>query len=69
MKLESSELCSNLPNEFSRFNLRFLPIRYFDYIKKLGFKSTPDYKYILALFEKVATKQGIKIDKKFDWIE
>lgn len=38
IKLE--DLCSDMPVEFQKF---------IDYIKRLNFKSTPDYKYLRSL--------------------
>jgi len=42
--IESKILCKDLPNEF---------VKYFEYIRKLQFRSHPDYNYIKNLFKKV----------------
>ncbi|CAD8136875.1 unnamed protein product [Paramecium octaurelia] len=58
MELETKDLCKGLPIEIQR---------YMDYVQKLKFPSTPDYKYLLSLFQKIAQQQGFQLDKKFDW--
>ena len=60
IKLESSELCKDLPLEFCR---------YFDFVKKMHFKSQPDYKYLSQLFKRIAVQNGIQYDWVFDWTE
>ena len=36
-KIDTSELCKDLPIEFAR---------YMDFVRKLSFKAQPDYKYL-----------------------
>ena len=50
MKIDSHDLCKDLPIEFGR---------YFDFIKKMQFKTQPDYKYLAQLFKRVAVQNGI----------
>jgi hypothetical protein len=47
-----------MPSEFAK---------YFDYVKKLTFKETPDYDYLNNLFFKIYQKNGFTPEKKFDW--
>ncbi|CAD8141347.1 unnamed protein product [Paramecium pentaurelia] len=58
IELETKDLCKGLPNEIQR---------YMDYVQKLKFTSTPDYKYLFSLFQKIAQQQGFQLDRKFDW--
>ncbi|CAK60344.1 unnamed protein product (macronuclear) [Paramecium tetraurelia] len=58
MELEMKELCKGLPNEFQR---------YMDYVQKLKFAASPDYKYLFSLLQKMAQQNGINFDRKFDW--
>ncbi|CAD8047734.1 unnamed protein product [Paramecium primaurelia] len=58
IELEAKDLCKGLPNEIQR---------YMDYVQKLKFTSTPDYKYLFSLFQKIAQQQGFQLDRKFDW--
>ncbi|CAD8047356.1 unnamed protein product [Paramecium primaurelia] len=60
MELELKDLCKGLPSEFQR---------YLDYVYKLKFTSTPDYKYLLDLFQKIAKQNNISFDRKFDWMD
>lgn len=43
--------------------------RYIDYVQKLKFNSTPDYKHLLSLFQKIAVSNNFTLDRKFDWLE
>ncbi|CAD8144219.1 unnamed protein product [Paramecium octaurelia] len=58
MELDTKDLCRGLPTEIQR---------YMDYVQKLKFTSTPDYKYLFSLFQKIAQQQGFQMDRKFDW--
>ncbi|CAD8139024.1 unnamed protein product [Paramecium pentaurelia] len=58
MEIEMRELCKGLPTEFQR---------YMDYVQKLKFAATPDYKYLFSIFQKIASQNGINFDRKFDW--
>ncbi|CAD8044331.1 unnamed protein product [Paramecium primaurelia] len=60
MELELKDLCKGLPIEF---------YRYMDYVYKLKFASTPDYKYLLGLFQRIAQQNNINFDRKFDWMD
>ncbi|CAD8082907.1 unnamed protein product [Paramecium primaurelia] len=59
-KTEISELCKDVPSEFAEI---------FNYLKKLEFKSEPDYKYMLSLILKAATNNHIILDKLFEWTD
>ncbi|CAD8077027.1 unnamed protein product [Paramecium sonneborni] len=58
MEIEMRELCKGLPLEFQK---------YMDYVQKLKFQTTPDYKYLFQLFQKIASQNGFNLDRKFDW--
>lgn len=45
MKLELMEICEGLPVEFIWF-INSIKFRYLDYVRKLSFKSLPDYKHL-----------------------
>ncbi|KAI5301354.1 casein kinase I [Ascosphaera atra] len=55
-----SELCENLPDEFSQYLL---------YVRNLGFEDTPDYDYLRSLFTKALEGTGEVEDGMYDWIE
>jgi casein kinase I family protein HRR25 len=44
-------------------------VRFLDYVRKMHFKSQPDYKYLQLLFRKAAQANDILYDSKFDWLE
>lgn len=44
MRIKTSELCKDLPIEFAK---------YLEYVKKLSFKSQPDYSYLRNIFIKL----------------
>ncbi|CAD8063348.1 unnamed protein product [Paramecium sonneborni] len=54
------ELCNDCPQEF---------YLYFQYVKQLEYKSTPDYRYLHSLFEQISINGGFKNDKRLDWTE
>ncbi|CAD8152447.1 unnamed protein product [Paramecium pentaurelia] len=54
------ELCKDCPQEF---------YQYFQYVKQLQYKSTPDYRYLHSLFEQLSITNGFKHDKRLDWTE
>ena len=62
IKLEISEenLCKGLPNEF---------IDYMKYVKKLEFEQEPNYEYLNDLFISILSKNEIKRNISFFWIE
>ncbi|CAG2111637.1 unnamed protein product [Medioppia subpectinata] len=51
-------LCAALPTEF---------VAYLEYCRRLGFKSTPDYRYLRRLFRTLAHNKGYAYDNDFDW--
>jgi serine/threonine protein kinase len=61
-KIIASELTSNLPNEFKE---------YIEYVKKLEFKSEPDYSYLKNLFLKILfNKYNTKeILLDYEWLD
>ncbi|CAD8205423.1 unnamed protein product [Paramecium octaurelia] len=58
MKTEVAELCKDIPSEFAEI---------LNYLKKLEFKSEPDYKYMKSLILKAASNNQIIMDKVFEW--
>lgn len=60
MKITNEELCKDLPNEF---------IKYFEYVKKLTFKQTPDYRFLRSLFAKISKDRNFTIDWLWDWVD
>ncbi|CAD8142911.1 unnamed protein product [Paramecium octaurelia] len=58
MQILIEELCKDMPNEFSK---------YFEYVKKLQFKQTPDYEYLKQLMRKCASDNKIELDYKYEW--
>ncbi|ELP92519.1 casein kinase, putative [Entamoeba invadens IP1] len=54
----NDELCEGLPEEFAT---------YLDTCKKLSFDQTPDYLQLRMLFWKIAKREIIVFDGKFDW--
>ncbi|MCQ2819811.1 MAG: casein kinase 1 family protein [archaeon] len=56
--IPSSELCKDLPKEYSEIT---------DYIKGLEYTTKPDYSFIINLFKNVLEKQGFIYDKYCDW--
>ena len=57
-KTTVDDLCSGLPIEFSQ---------YLTYVKSLGYKEKPKYKYIHGLLVQLANRMGIRLDFKYDW--
>ena len=55
-RIANPELCKGLPKEFWE---------YFNYVKNMGFKKEPDYKYLKGLFQKV--QQDNIATPDFDW--
>lgn len=51
-------LCEDLPKEFEE---------YMNYVKKLGFVDTPDYKYLRGLFQKVMKDNNWTLNYIYDW--
>lgn len=58
LSTSTSVLCRGLPIEFQV---------YLDYVKKLEFDATPDYRRLRKLFHDVYKKQGYQ-DYVFDWV-
>jgi casein kinase 1, gamma len=56
-KLE--DLCNTHPVEF---------FHYLKYVRSLEFSQTPDYKYMMTLFEDLLKSKGWKLDWKFEWV-
>lgn len=55
------DLCFGIPSEFKA---------YMEYTKSLPFHKTgtaPDYEYMRHIFKKLAKRNSIKYDYKFDW--
>ncbi|CAD8150731.1 unnamed protein product [Paramecium octaurelia] len=59
-QISIEELCKDCPQQF---------YQYFQYVKQLQYKSSPDYRYLYSLFEQIAIQNGFKHDKRFDWTE
>ncbi|KAL4502231.1 hypothetical protein ABPG72_000466 [Tetrahymena utriculariae] len=60
-KTKSTDLCKDLPNEF---------VKYLDYVKKLHFKSQPDYKYLKNMFQKLGQQNNVRYNENdWDWSE
>lgn len=51
-------LCSNLPKQF---------VLYFDYVKQLGFESTPDYNYVKNLYISILNDEFNLSEPNFDY--
>ncbi|CAD8045666.1 unnamed protein product [Paramecium sonneborni] len=60
MELDLKDLCKGLPSEFQS---------YLDYVYKLKFVSTPNYKYLQSLFKRIAEQNNISFDRKYDWMD
>ena len=52
------ELCEGCPKEFKQI---------IKYIRKLGYKETPDYSFIKYMLNKVRKRNKILNDSKYDW--
>lgn len=52
------ELCQGVPQEF---------MRYFQYIRQLGYDEEPDYEYLRSIFIMVAVRYRYMYDFEFDW--
>lgn len=52
------ELCEGCPKEFKQI---------IKYIRKLGYKETPDYSFIKYMLNKVRKRNKILNDRKYDW--
>lgn len=58
MKITAEELCKGLPEEI---------LKYFIYIKTLGFRDTPEYNYLKGLIMKAIVGNNFINDYKYDW--
>ena len=59
IETSSTDLCSDLPNEFEK---------YIDYCKDLEINVEPDYNMLKNLFLEVLNKEKLKFDYIYDWI-
>ena len=59
LKITDETLCQGLPNEF---------IQYMKYVKKLDFEQEPDYQYLDSLFTSILSKNEMKKNLNFFWI-
>lgn len=59
MKLNSEEICKDLPEEF---------VKFLNYVKNLSFKQNPDYNFLKGLILKIATNNNFQMDNVWDWI-
>lgn len=57
-KVTTEQLCADFPPEF---------VKYFEYVKNLGFTEKPDYKYLKDLFLTMMKNNNYKMDFVFDW--
>lgn len=58
-KTKTADLCKDLPQEF---------VKYLDYVKKLHFKSQPDYKYLKQMFQKLGKENNVRYNENdWDW--
>ena len=57
--ITNEELCKYCPVEFKK---------YFDYCKNLQFDETPDYKYLIGLFDTLFLEKKYIYDNKYDWM-
>lgn len=57
-KTTIEELCHNLPKKFND---------YFNYVKNLAFKATPNYDYIKELFIEMLKEKGWEFNFIYDW--
>ena len=55
-----TELCEGLPEEC---------VIYLDTCKRLGFEQEPDYLGLRKLFWRIAKRENIEFDGRFDWLE
>lgn len=53
------DLCHDLPTEFSDF---------LNYARGLNFEESPDYDYLLRLFDNLFAREGYQYDYAFDWL-
>jgi casein kinase 1 gamma len=53
-------LCENQPEEFST---------YLKYVRRLDFFETPDYRYLINLFQALYERKGYSEDGVFDWTD
>ncbi|CAD8133365.1 unnamed protein product [Paramecium octaurelia] len=60
MKMTPTEICIDLPIEFSKA---------LEYIKSLQYQSDPDYDYLIQLFRKLAQSRRIEYDDVYDWTQ
>lgn len=56
--ISDEELCKGFPREF---------LMYFHYVRRLGFNSNPDYKYLYTLFDNAYRRKGYREDGVYDW--
>lgn len=53
-----AELCDGVPREFAT---------YMNYVRELGDRSQPSYKYLRGLLEGLFRQEGFEHDNVFDW--
>lgn len=69
MKMNLNELCKDHPNEFVLI-LEYNQINYNNrYLRKLTFKSEPDYKFVQLKLKEAADSNKIQYDGIFDWTD
>ncbi|OAP55653.1 casein kinase 1 [Fonsecaea erecta] len=56
--LAVAELCQGLPTEFAT---------YMNYVRGLGDRDKPNYKYLRGLFDRLFRREGFEHDNVFDW--
>lgn len=66
MKMDPRELCKEHPVEFAMI-LEYCLAPSIRYVKTLHYTSTPDYDFIVKLFQRAAESQGVALDDQFDW--
>ena len=54
------QLCEGIPEEFNE---------YLNYVKGLGFKEQPNYKYLTKLFRNLFVISGYDFDYHYDWVQ
>jgi serine/threonine protein kinase len=52
-----NKLCDGLPNCF---------VEYLDYVRNLKFTDTPDYEYLISLFNETCKNEDIKLEYEWD---
>ncbi|KAF7684296.1 Casein kinase I like protein 2 [Astathelohania contejeani] len=43
-------------------------IKYFKYVRELGFEENPNYEYLKDLLNEILEKKGLKDDMQYDWV-